>query len=244
MTDRARVWVMGLSFVPLAAFLIWGISGLNAFGFYPGPYGDIINAIGDWQRHAWNMATAVNFDYRGFDTMGEEYIMFVSVVGVALILRERELEDKSSRTTLAESERADGVGVLSFVLLPIVVVFGIYMALHGPNTPGGGFQGGAIVGTAFLFAYLGSGHKAFAAIGKTEVVEPLEALGALAYVGIGLVALFLGDEFLTNYLPLGTAGNLWSGGTIWAINIAVLLEIGTGFLLATGEFLKEIQPPE
>ena len=242
MSDRARTWMFVLSLVPLAALLGWGISGLSPFGSYPGPYGNIINALGAAQRHVWNMATAVNFDYRGFDTMGEEFIMFVSVAGVALILREKQLQAKDDRTTLQETERADGIGVLSIALLPIVTVFAAYMALHGPNTPGGGFQGGAIAGSAFLLAYIGSGHKAFAAIGKTTAVEPLEALGAGAYVAIGLVALLLGDAFLTNYLPLGTAGNLWSGGTIWAINLAVFLEIGCGFLLVSGEFLKEIQP--
>ena len=242
MNDRTRAVTFFLSLPVIVAFLGWGLSGLSPFGFYPGPYGDVVNALGTVQRHVWNMATAINFDYRGFDTLGEEWIMFVSVVGVAVILRERELQEKSDRTTLQESERADGVGFISMALLPIIVVFGLYIALHGPNTPGGGFQGGAIIGSAFLLAYLGSGHKAFSAIGKTEVIEPLEALGAFAYVAIGLAALALGDVFLKNYLPLGTAGDLWSGGIIWAINIAVVLEIATGFVLAAGEFLKEIQP--
>lgn len=242
MNDRLRAVIFFVSLPAIVVFLGWGIGGLSPFGFYPGPYGDVVNALGTAQRHVWNMATAVNFDYRGFDTMGEEWIMFVSVVGVALILRERELRDKSERTTLQESERADGVGFTSLALLPVIVVLGLYLALHGPNTPGGGFQGGAVIGSAFLLAYLGSGHKAFHALAKTQVVEPLEALGAFAYVAIGLWALALGDEFLKNYMPLGTAGNLWSGGAIWAINIAVVLEIATGFMLAAGEFLKEIQP--
>jgi multicomponent Na+:H+ antiporter subunit B len=226
--------------VPLAAFLGWGVSGLAPFGFYPGPYGDIINAIAEVQRHVTNAATAVNFDYRGFDTLGEEFIFFTSVAGLVLILRERREQGKSG-SGLEDSARADGIGTLSLAFLPIIVVFGLYMAVHGPATPGGGFQGGAIIGSGFLLAYLGSGHDAFTAIGDPGKLDPLEALGAGAYVIIGLVAVGMGLSYLQNYMPLGSSGNTFSGGTIWAVNMAVMLEIATGFGVAIAHFLKEIR---
>ncbi|HTX02572.1 MAG TPA: MnhB domain-containing protein [Candidatus Acidoferrales bacterium] len=241
MTDRVRFALFAAGIVPLGVFLVWAVAGLSPFGYYPGPYGDVVNAIATAQRHVLNVATAVNFDYRGFDTLGEEYILFTSVAGLILILRERR-QTQGKRTSLGETERADGVGALSLVLLPVIVVFGMYMAVHGGLTPGGGFQGGAIIASGFLLAYLGSGHPAFHAIGKIEILEVFESLGAAAYVVIGLAALGLGLSFLQNFMPLGGRGNLVSGGTIWAINIAVMLEVATGLVIALSEFLKEIEP--
>ena len=58
----------------LAAFYLWGLTGLPGFGNYPGPYGDIINRIAVSQTHATGVVSAVNFEYRGFDTVGEEFV--------------------------------------------------------------------------------------------------------------------------------------------------------------------------
>ncbi|HJU15537.1 MAG TPA: sodium:proton antiporter, partial [Stellaceae bacterium] len=71
-----------------AAMAVRGLLGLAPFGHYPGPYGDIINAVATRERHVTNMVTAVTFDYRGFDTLGEEYMLFAAVTGVALLLRD------------------------------------------------------------------------------------------------------------------------------------------------------------
>ena len=72
-----------------AALFAWGLAGLPEFGHYLGPYGDVVNAITVPERQITDAVTAVNFDIRGFDTLGEEFIMFVSVMGVALLLRKQ-----------------------------------------------------------------------------------------------------------------------------------------------------------
>src|SRR5436305_1745217 len=71
----------------LAALLAWGFSGLPAFGRFHGFYGQLLNAIALPQRHTTNTVTAVVFDYRGLDTMGEEFILFTAVAGVVMLLR-------------------------------------------------------------------------------------------------------------------------------------------------------------
>ena len=58
----------------MAGLLLWAITGLPGFGKYPGPYGDLINSVAVVERHVTNVVTAVNFDYRALDTLGEEYI--------------------------------------------------------------------------------------------------------------------------------------------------------------------------
>jgi multicomponent Na+:H+ antiporter subunit B len=74
-----------------------GLWGLPAFGHYPGPYGDILNAVGTSERHGTNIVTLVNFDYRGFDTLGEEYMLFAAVIGAVLLLRAHRGEETSAR---------------------------------------------------------------------------------------------------------------------------------------------------
>ena len=81
-----------------ALLLLWGFYGLPALGNCPGPYGDEINAVAVEQRHLTNMPSAVDFDYRGFDTLGEEYILFAAVTGLALLLRRARGEIEESQS--------------------------------------------------------------------------------------------------------------------------------------------------
>jgi multicomponent Na+:H+ antiporter subunit B len=82
----------------VAAVLVWGLTGLPGFGHYRGPYGLVLNDVAVQERHMTNVVTAVVFDYRGFDTLGEEFILFTSVIAVALLLRSvREEQTKEVR---------------------------------------------------------------------------------------------------------------------------------------------------
>ena len=92
----------------LAACYLWGLAGLPGFGHYPGPYGDIINRIAVGQTNATGVVSAVNFEYRGFDTVGEEFILFVAAAGVATVLRHlRGERDRPARTRRRTGRAAD-----------------------------------------------------------------------------------------------------------------------------------------
>ena len=86
MSERARVVVFGIGAAGLAALIGWGLSGLPAFGDFDGAYALLINHVVVAQRHATDAVTAVNFDYRALDTLGEEFILFTSVVGLSVKL--------------------------------------------------------------------------------------------------------------------------------------------------------------
>ena len=73
MTPGQRRWIFLAGAVGLVAFVLWGLIGLPGFGHYPGPYGFIINRIALRQTHATGTVSAVNFDYRGFDTGCRQY---------------------------------------------------------------------------------------------------------------------------------------------------------------------------
>src|SRR4051812_20367734 len=76
-TVRLRVALMLASGGVFAAVVAWGLAGLPNFGHYAGPYGMLIAHLAHPQREIANAVTATVFDYRGFDTMGEELILLV-----------------------------------------------------------------------------------------------------------------------------------------------------------------------
>jgi multicomponent Na+:H+ antiporter subunit B len=225
----------------LAALLLWGVAGLPDFGHYRGPYGHILNAVGVQQRHATDIVTAVVFDYRGFDTLGEELILFASAVAVALLLREAR-DERIGRPRLRQS--SDGVRAVGLAAVGLTVVTGLYVVAHGYITPGGGFQGGVVLAAAVVLVFVAGEYRAFRRAAPTPVVDLAEGTGAGGYVVIGLVALVLGDAYLHNLLPLGTAGTLASAGSIPMLNVAVALEVAAAFVLVFTEFLEELAVKE
>ncbi|MDP9224279.1 MAG: sodium:proton antiporter, partial [Actinomycetota bacterium] len=95
MTASGRLRLLLLGGAGLAALYVWAIFGLPGFGHYRGPYGDIINKVATPERHLTDTVTGVNFDYRGFDTVNEEMILFAAVVGLAVLLRAQRDEEES-----------------------------------------------------------------------------------------------------------------------------------------------------
>src|SRR5438105_11680921 len=221
--------------------------GLPAFGSYPGPYGFLLNEVAVAERHATDVVSAVNFDYRAFDTLGEEFILFTSVAGAALLLRrekdEQEEEDDRGETD-RDSRRAppptsDAVRVFGVALVGLTVAFGLYMISHGAVSPGGGFQGGVILATAPVAVYLAAEARTFRRIAPKAVTEVAEAAGAASYVATGLLGALLCAHFLCNFLPLGKPGEVNSAGTIEALNVVVGVEVAGGFVLLLTAFIEE-----
>jgi multicomponent Na+:H+ antiporter subunit B len=239
--------IRGLLFLVLAAaaaaLAVGGLAGLAPFGHYPGPYGDIINAVGTSQRHVTNMVTAVTFDYRGFDTLGEEYMLFTAVTGVALLLRDARGTAANARPKRIRGRprlgRSEAVMAAGRWFAPVTMVYGIYVVLHAQLTPGGGFQGGVVIASALLFFYLGEGYRQWRETVRAPVLDPLEAAGTGLYAAAGFAGLLSGHAFLENVLPLGTTGDLVSGGLIIVLNLGVALAVAAGFALLFVEFLQE-----
>jgi multicomponent Na+:H+ antiporter subunit B len=202
-----------------------------------------VNAITVPERHITDAITDVNFDIRGFDTLGEEFIMFISVMGAALLLRRQgdELEQwpKDTADTRKAPPMSDAVRVFGIALIGPVVVFGIYIVTHGQLTPGGGFQGGVILASALWMVYLAGDYPTQKRVSPQPLVETSEAVGAGGYAVIGAGCMLLGGAFLQNVLPLGQVGSIWSGGTVVPIDLAVGLEVSGGFAVLLMAYLEE-----
>ena len=175
MTPRQRRWIFLAGAAGLVAFYLWGLAGLPGFGHYPGPYGFIINHIAVGQTNATGVVSAVNFEYRGFDTVGEEFILFIAAAGVGVVLRhlrgERErsaVDEAADRDVPATSGRGQD-GALLFA--GPVLVMGWCLASHAQTSPSGGFQGGVVLATAFVLIYL-SGRVPASSSGSARSTSP------------------------------------------------------------------------
>jgi multicomponent Na+:H+ antiporter subunit B len=219
------------------------MSGLPAFGAGRSVYADVLNRVAVGERHATNVVASVTFDYRGFDTMGEEFILFAAVIGVAILLRAQRDETEAEPDEDADDRRVPGtssaVRVGGLALVGPIVLFGVYVTAHGHLSPGGGFQGGVVLATGALLVFLTGEYVTMRRVSPEAPLDLAEAAGAGAYVATGLAGLVAGGAFLANLLPLGTAGALLSAGTIPLINTAVGLEVAGGLVLLLHEFLEQ-----
>lgn len=239
---RRVLFFIGAALLGWTFFLAY--SPLPPLGHIASRYGDMVNAITVPERHITDAVTAVNFDIRGFDTLGEEFILFTSVMGTVLLMRRAKDEpagDHEDHLAGRHIPRAsDAVRITSLALVPVTVLFGIYIVTHGQITPGGGFQGGVILSSAPVLIYLCAEYKQFRRAVQQRVVEVAEAVGAAAYIVVGGLGVAMGGLFLQNTLPLGQNGTIGGGGTVVLIDLGVGLEVSGGLCLALLVYLEEL----
>ena len=243
MTPGQRRWVFLAGMAALAAFYLWGLSGLPGFGNYPGPYGYLINRLAVPQTKATGVVSAVNFEYRGFDTVGEEFILFIAVAGMAVVLRH--LRDERHRDPRDEGEdwtippASDAVRLIALLFTGPIVVLGWFLASHAQTSPSGGFQGGVVLASSLMLVYLAGEYLLFRRVSPAGLTDAMEAVGAGGFVAIGLAAVVTGLAYLTNFLPKAEfAGAVSSGGTIPLISFFVGLEVAAAFILIVAELLE------
>jgi multicomponent Na+:H+ antiporter subunit B len=112
----------------------------------------------------------------------------------------------------------------SSFLFPLLILFGVYIFVHGHLTPGGGFQGGVVIASAVLLLFLADPERKIA----HRALEWIEAGSGFFYAAIGIAGLFLAGGFLDNrILPLGIPGELLSAGAIPIIYSLVGLKVGS-----------------
>jgi multicomponent Na+:H+ antiporter subunit B len=179
---------------------------------------------------ATNIVTSVVVNYRGFDTLGEVTVLFITAIGIGAVL------STVGGKTVREIEPASLVLYTGCRLLfPLILIFGTYIFIHGHLTPGGGFQGGAIIASGFLLIYLGCRERRISRIASNLA----DSLGGLVFVVIGLLGLSFGGYFLLNFLPNGTANTLFSAGIIPIIYIAIGFKVGSELASIIDNLIEE-----
>ena len=245
MTPSQRRWIFLIAAAGLLAFFVWGLLDLPGFGRYPGPYGFIINRIALRQTLATGTVSAVNFDYRGFDTLGEEFILFTAAIGVSTVLRRLrgEREQQAAADEAADRDvppTSSAVRMAALLFTGPLVVLGWWLTSHAQANPSGGFQGGVVLASALIMVYLAGEFLVFKRFSPVDVTDAVEAVGAGGFAAIGVAAVGMGLAFLTNYLPKGQyAGAVSSSGTIALISFFVGLEVAAAFILIVIELLEQ-----
>jgi multicomponent Na+:H+ antiporter subunit B len=178
-----------------------------------------------------NIVTAVVVGYRGFDTLGEVTVLFISALGVAFIFG---ASSKQERLDLKFKPNFM-LRVGSRVLFSIILITSLYIVLHGHLTPGGGFPGGAMIASAMLLLYLADDKFR----SNVKGFKILEGVAGSLFVIIGLLGLVLATYFLQNFLPAGTVGNLLSAGIIPIIYVLIGLKVGSEISGIIDNFLTE-----
>lgn len=131
-------------------------------------------------------------------------------------------------------------------ILPLALVYGFYVIIHGNLSPGGGFQGGCICACAVLLVYLGYGCQNTVKAVNGHRLHLVESLGAAMYVVLALLGVLMGLNFCRNvFWDSGAIGSLFSGGTIalmnYTVGLKVLAGVGSIILLMIGLLATRVE---
>ena len=143
-----------------------------------------------------NMVTAVLADYRGFDTMFETVVVFIAGMAVLAILKGSVKGNAKRKDHEVDNEPDLIVTNTVRLIIPVIQIFAFYVLAHGHVSPGGGFQGGVLMGASFILIALSWDLEKALSRFPVEKCMLVAALGILLYAGIGLLSMFLGGEFL------------------------------------------------
>ena len=123
------------------------------------------------------------------------------------------------------------VRTTSRLFFPFILLFGVYVVLHGHLTPGGGFPGGVIIAASVVMLILAYGIERAQKRVSFLSAEVLDIIGSLTIAVIGLIGIFLHVYFLQNVFPLGGFEHLLSAGDLALLYIGVGVKVTAGILL-------------
>lgn len=120
------------------------------------------------------------------------------------------------------------IKICGSITLPLALLLGIYIILHGHLTPGGGFQGGVIIASAISIFYVAYGKERTLKMFNSKRLGKMEEFGALTFIFIASLGVIYGVSFFSNILNKGNIGNVFSSGTIFFMNFAVGYKVLAG----------------
>lgn len=150
-----------------------------------------------------NLVTSVLADYRSYDTMFETVVVFAAGMAIFAILRAMRRDETATPGEEETQDRfVDGdhsriiVGTTCRLAVPLVQIFALYVIAHGHYSPGGGFQGGVMLGASFILVSLGGSLRDGLSRMSESAYIRLASLGILIYAGFGVLCQIFGRNFL------------------------------------------------
>ena len=175
---------------------------------------------------AVNIVAGMILDYRAFDTFGESNVLFMATVVVMLLMRDDKRKKGVDSADMKYEQRFDTIlQQVTFILFPLIMIFGIYVVVNGHLSPGGGFSGGAIMGAGlilFLNAFGIEKTRRF----FTENTHKYVCFAALSFYCLAKsYSFFTGANHLESIISSGVPGKIISAGLILPLNICVGLVV-------------------
>lgn len=167
---------------------------------------------------AVNFVAGMILDYRAFDTFGESNVLFAATICVMILLlmgdSKQEIEPKIIKQDVI-------LKTVAGFAVPFILMFGFYVILNGHLSPGGGFSGGAIVGSGLILASVAFGFEKMERFINRKSAAVITFVSLLVYCLAKSYSFFTGANHLESGIPLGTPGNILSSGLILILNICV-----------------------
>jgi len=210
--------------VALAAVLLRAVAELPQYGSPDSPaythVGSYYLEHGPDEAGADNIVTGIILNYRGFDTNGEVTVIVTALIAVFAVLLSADEKGRGADEAGTPAEPSVVVRFIVRVLAPFILVFAVYVILHGHATPGGGFQGGTMIGALVIALTLVLDERSSAALLPRRPIRVLQVIAPLTFIAVGTVGLVVWGEYL--YFPREPSLR-WV-----AESMLVLIEIGIG----------------
>lgn len=179
---------------------------------------------------AINIVAGMILDYRAFDTLGESNVLFIAVCSVIILLRadrKKNGELNIHELEIGYSDTFDDaiLRCAAYVLVPIGVLFGIYVILNGHLSAGGGFSGGAIIGASLILYVNAFGSEKLDRVFTFNTYKWITFGALITYTLLKTYSFYTGANHLESGIPLGTPGAILSSGLILPLNICVGLVV-------------------
>lgn len=120
------------------------------------------------------------------------------------------------------------VKTVTRVTVGLILLYGIYIVIHGHISPGGGFAGGVIIALSFIHLMLAFGKDVALKKVSAPMASLFESIGAVMFLAIALAGFFGGYFFLNFFTNKGEPFTIFSAGIIPLCNIAISLKVGAG----------------
>ncbi len=229
-----RIIAFGICMLVIAVLLIT-VANMPEFGSpdTPANSGEVPGRYiekGQEETGAVNIVTGMILDYRAFDTLGESHVLFIAACTVLILVRIDHRKDGSLVHKELAAEEDDRklepkndkiLQKSAFILVPVIILFGIYVILNGHISPGGGFSGGAIIGAGLILYLNAFGFKKTERFFTYRTFSAVSLFALLFYSVAKCYSFFCGANHLESGIPLGNAGDIISSGLILPLNICV-----------------------
>ncbi len=181
-----------------------------------------------------NLVTSILLDYRLFDSLFEAGILLIAVSGIIWISK-HEIEEKNAEFMIDKFKTPDLFVTFSRLVYPLMLAFGFYIIINGHVSPGGGFQGGAIVATAILILYYIDAEKET----NIKLIVTIEKYLYLTILVIASLSFFTRGTFFTNIFDPGTFDTGTQSIYLIVLNVLVGFKVALGLWTIFTAFLKE-----